>query len=389
MIAPPRRAASRTATRRATGWPRSCRCAPSCSRAGRTPPGWCGWPAPSGSTRGRSGARLDARGAALARLGRCTSSSTPTSGTTPSTGAGSRSSASARAQLDMYGNANNSVDRRPTTTRRRCACPAPPGSATWARSASASSTGTPTTTRGRSSSSVDFVSCAGYLGGGDERAAARPRGRARSWWSRNLAVLDFEPESKRMRLRRRAPRRDRRARCRRRPASSCSSPDGEVPETAAPTARAGAADPRGDRPRRACASASSHALRQRAMDIELGAPGADHAARPTGPSRTPRARRQAGYDAVWWPRHLMGWHPDSVWTEDITPLAKLQDNPHVYFDPLVMMGVVGAPTEKHPRRLGRDRPDPRAPGDGRALALTLDHVTQRPRDPRPRAAASR
>ena len=28
-----------------------------------------------------------------------------------------------------------------------------------------------------------------------------------------------------------------------------------------------------------------------------------------------------GYDAVWWPCHLMGWHPDSVWTEDLTPLA--------------------------------------------------------------------
>ena len=53
-----------------------------------------------------------------------------------------------------------------------------------------------------------------------------------------------------------------------------------------------------------------------------------------------------GYDAVWWPCHLMGWHPDSVWTEDLTPLAPVQPNPHVYFDPLLMMGAVGAATER-------------------------------------------
>ena len=49
-----------------------------------------------------------------------------------------------------------------------------------------------------------------------------------------------------------------------------------------------------------------------------------------------------GYDSIGWPSHLMGWHPESVWTEDITPLAKFQPNPHTYFDPLVMMPVVGA-----------------------------------------------
>ena len=49
-----------------------------------------------------------------------------------------------------------------------------------------------------------------------------------------------------------------------------------------------------------------------------------------------------GYDSIWWPSHLMGWHPESVWTEDITPLAKFQANPHTYFDPLVMMPVSSA-----------------------------------------------
>ena len=62
------------------------------------------------------------------------------------------------------------------------------------------------------------------------------------------------------------------------------------------------------------------------MDIEFGAPGqimppADRR------SRTPRRAEADGYDSVWWPSHLMGWHPDSVWTEDITPLAEVPGQP--------------------------------------------------------------
>ncbi|MGE4426475.1 MAG: LLM class flavin-dependent oxidoreductase [Solirubrobacteraceae bacterium] len=53
-----------------------------------------------------------------------------------------------------------------------------------------------------------------------------------------------------------------------------------------------------------------------------------------------------GFDSVWWPDHLMGWHPDSVWNEDFTPLAAVQDNPHMYFEPLTMMGAAGAATER-------------------------------------------
>src|ERR1700754_2956811 len=53
-----------------------------------------------------------------------------------------------------------------------------------------------------------------------------------------------------------------------------------------------------------------------------------------------------GFDAIWWPCHLMGWIPDSVWTEDLTGLAAFQANPHMYFEPLTMMGAAGAATEK-------------------------------------------
>lgn len=83
-----------------------------------------------------------------------------------------------------------------------------------------------------------------------------------------------------------------------------------------------------------------------------------------------------GFDAVWWPDHLMGWHPDALWTEDVTPLAEVQPNPHVYFDPLVMMGLVGAATER--LRVGVVVTDViRRPAPVLAQTmLTLDHATK-------------
>ncbi len=109
--------------------------------------------------------------------------------------------------------------------------------------------------------------------------------------------------------------------------------------------------------------------------IEFGVPGqimppADAAV------RFARRSEDEGFDAVWWPDHLMGWHPDSMWTPDLTPLADVQPNPHVYFDPAVMMGVVGAATERI--RVGVCVTDliRRHPALAAQTALTLDHVTK-------------
>ncbi len=83
-----------------------------------------------------------------------------------------------------------------------------------------------------------------------------------------------------------------------------------------------------------------------------------------------------GYDAVWWPCHLMGWIPDSVWTEDMTGLAKYQANPHVHFDPLTMMGAAGAATERI--RVGVNVTDTirRHPAMLAQTALTVDHLAR-------------
>ena len=111
------------------------------------------------------------------------------------------------------------------------------------------------------------------------------------------------------------------------------------------------------------------------MEIEFGAPGT---IMPPADKAVEFARRAEadGYESIWWPSHLMGWHPESVWTEDITPLAKFQPNPHTYFDPLVMMGVAGAVTERI--RVGVVVTDilTHHPAVLAQTALTLDHVTR-------------
>src|ERR1044072_682843 len=79
------------------------------------------------------------------------------------------------------------------------------------------------------------------------------------------------------------------------------------------------------------------------MRVTLGAPG--RIMPPAAKAIEFAQRAEAdGFDAIWWPCHLMGWIPDSVWTEDLTDLAKYQENPHVHFDPLMMMGAAGAAT---------------------------------------------
>jgi phthiodiolone/phenolphthiodiolone dimycocerosates ketoreductase len=112
-----------------------------------------------------------------------------------------------------------------------------------------------------------------------------------------------------------------------------------------------------------------------AMNIELGVPGQIMPPADKAVSLAQKSEAE-GFDAVWWPDHLMGWHPDSVWTEDLTPLAKFQPNPHQYFDPLVMMGLVGSQLER--MRVGVVVTDliRRQPAVLAQTMLTLDHATK-------------
>lgn len=111
------------------------------------------------------------------------------------------------------------------------------------------------------------------------------------------------------------------------------------------------------------------------MEFEVGVPGQ---IMPPAESAVKYAQRAEsdGYDAIWWPCHLMGWHPESVWTPDITPLANTQPNPNTWFDPLTMMAAVGAQLER--ARVGVVVTDliRRNPAQLANQLLTLDHVTR-------------
>lgn len=111
------------------------------------------------------------------------------------------------------------------------------------------------------------------------------------------------------------------------------------------------------------------------MKVALGAPGM---IMPPAARALELARRaeEDGFAAVWWPDHLMGWHPDAVWTPDVTSLAEVQPSPHVYFDPFPMMAAAAAVTER--LRVGVAVTDPirRHPAVLAQTALTVDHLAR-------------
>jgi phthiodiolone/phenolphthiodiolone dimycocerosates ketoreductase len=79
--------------------------------------------------------------------------------------------------------------------------------------------------------------------------------------------------------------------------------------------------------------------------VTVGVPG--HFGPPADRVAPAAARAEAdGYDATWYPCHLMAWHPDSLWTPDLTPIAEVQPNPHAQFDPFQAMAVAGAATTR-------------------------------------------
>lgn len=109
------------------------------------------------------------------------------------------------------------------------------------------------------------------------------------------------------------------------------------------------------------------------MQIEIGVPGG---LMPPADRAIANAKRNEadGFDAAWWPCHLMGWHPDSIWTEDLTPLAKSQANPHVYFEPLTMMGVIGSHTNTLKTGVVVTDLIRRNPAMAAQQMLTVDHL---------------
>ncbi len=103
------------------------------------------------------------------------------------------------AQLDMYGNANNSVIGADFHTPK-VRLPGTAGLGDMGSLGKLLYYWNPNHSPRSLVEKVDFVSAAGYLGGGDEREDLGLAGGPQAVVT-NLAVLDFEPETKGMRLR--------------------------------------------------------------------------------------------------------------------------------------------------------------------------------------------
>jgi phthiodiolone/phenolphthiodiolone dimycocerosates ketoreductase len=91
--------------------------------------------------------------------------------------------------------------------------------------------------------------------------------------------------------------------------------------------------------------------------------------------RTAQQQEAAGFDSVWWPDHLMAWHPQSLWTEEFTPLAARQPNAHVFLDLVACMTAAAVSTERI--RIGSSVTDPvrRHPAMLAQEFLSIDHFS--------------
>ncbi len=109
--------------------------------------------------------------------------------------------------------------------------------------------------------------------------------------------------------------------------------------------------------------------------VEIGAPGGIMLPFEKVLQQAQRAEAK-GYDAIWWPCHLMGWHPQAIWRPEITPLAERQPNADTYFDPVATIAAVGVHTTRIRLGIGVTDVIRRHPAMLAQAALTLDHITR-------------
>lgn len=90
--------------------------------------------------------------------------------------------------------------------------------------------------------------------------------------------------------------------------------------------------------------------------------------------RVAKKNEERGYDAIWWPDHLMGLH-HALWTSEITPLATAF-NPHVYLDPVAAIAAAAVHTERIRLGVAVTECIRRHPAMVANEWLTLDHLSK-------------
>lgn len=82
-----------------------------------------------------------------------------------------------------------------------------------------------------------------------------------------------------------------------------------------------------------------------------------------------------GFDSIWYPDHLMGWFPKSLWTPENSSIATILPSPHLYLDPIAVMAVVGRSTQKILIGTGVTDPIRRPPAELARTFVTLSQMT--------------
>lgn len=92
--------------------------------------------------------------------------------------------------------------------------------------------------------------------------------------------------------------------------------------------------------------------------------------------RNARRAEEKGYHSMWWPDHLMGWHPERAWTPDVAGVARFMASPHVFLDPVAAIAAAAVQTERMTLGTAVTEPVRRHPAMLAQEFLTLDHLSQ-------------
>ena len=85
---------------------------------------------------------------------------------------------------------------------------------------------------------------------------------------------------------------------------------------------------------------------------------------------------EKGYDSIWWPDHLMGWIPQSIWTPDLFGIASYIPSPNLFLEATTTIAAVASRTKRI--TLGTAVIDAirRHPAVLAQTIMTLDHIAR-------------
>jgi phthiodiolone/phenolphthiodiolone dimycocerosates ketoreductase len=110
-------------------------------------------------------------------------------------------------------------------------------------------------------------------------------------------------------------------------------------------------------------------------DLKIGAPGPflppwDNAL------KNAKTIDSLGYDSMAFPDHFAGFIPESIWTNDVTPLALFQQSPHTFYELSSIMSACATVTENVQLISSVTEPLRRHPILLAQTFLTLDHISR-------------